>query len=187
MKQSVSIKLENRNNIEDLNKIYLIPDGGWYRLYEWSLYLIEIIPSKRNLENKNLKVTKKTVSELNDGLIMSGIQEISFPNYLLENFETKKIEFEGTEVLVVDVSDFVSERNFTLENYKDVLKEFKERFNFTDTTKKKVSNKAQKYDSNCSDKTLVDNIMSFSIFEHTPLECYNFIQTLQKQIINDRL
>ena len=73
MKQLTSIKLENRNSIEDLNKIYLIPDGGWYRLYEWSLYLIEIIPSKRNLENKNLKVTKKVDSELNDGLITSGI------------------------------------------------------------------------------------------------------------------
>lgn len=176
----IDIKAIEDRSQEDLFKIYLIPEGDWYRPYEWSAYLLNNVPSKRVQENKPLKITKKKNSAFKeDGMIYSGLKESFFPNYLPENFETKPIKFGDNDLLVIDVAECFKENNITFEEYPKLLKDFKETVEF-------FPSKTQNTNNNTTiNKDLVDSILEFSVFDSTPFECCKFIQTLQRKIINE--
>lgn len=174
----VDIKSIEERSQEDLFKIYLIPEGDWYRPYEWSAYLLNNVPSKRVQENKPLKITKKKNSVFKEGMIYSGLKESFFPNYLPENFEPKTIKFDDIDLLVIDVTDCFKENGIAFEEYPKLLNNFKETFEFLPT-------KAQDTNNTAINKNLVDSILEFSVFDSTPFECCKFIQTLQRKIINE--
>lgn len=177
------IELEDRKSNEDLFKIFLVPEGEWYRVYEWSAYLINHIPSKKVEENKPLKITKKKDKVLKEGNICSGLKSEYFRNFLPENFETEILNFKDVEVLSIDVKKYFTEGNITFETYSEKLKEYKNSFEYSVPKSQKDKNTSSDnvYDNN---KSLIDKIMSFNTLGHNPLECYSFIQDLQREIIN---
>lgn len=184
MKIKDAIALEKRITIEDLSKIYLIPDGDWYRAYEWSAFLLRQIPSKRNIENTPLKVIKKFNDDLEYGLISVGLKETYFPNYLTENFDVTKTNAYDCDISVIDVKNCLVDINFELKNYECVLNEFKTKFEFSENSKKAIKKKAStSLIDMCDYKEVINAIMGFCVLDSTPFECCKFIQTLQKQII----
>lgn len=185
MTRDNAIVLEQRTKIEDLFKIYLIPENGWYRVYEWSAYLINHIPSKKVQENKPLKTTKKKDKNNENGYIFVGLREEHFPNFLPENFESTVLEIEGANIITIDVERYFTDCGFTIENYKETLKEYKNAFDYTLAKPQKDKNNPSNALTN--DNSLINTILSFKVLEHTPLDCYGFIQDLQKEIINSFL
>lgn len=175
----IDIKSIEDREQEDLFKIYLIPDGDWYRLYEWSAYLLNNVPSKRVQENKPLKITKKKNSVFKEGMISSGLKESFFPNYLPENFEPKPIKFGDNDLLVIDVTECFKDNGIAFEEYLKLLNDFKETVEFTPSKTQYTNN------NTTINKDLVDSILEFSVFDSTPFECCKFIQTLQRKIINE--
>lgn len=177
----VDIKSIEDRSQEDLFKIYLIPEGDWYRPYEWSAYLLNNVPSKRVQENKPLKITKKKNSVFKEGMIYSGLKESFFPNYLPENFEPKPIKFNDNDLLVIDVTECFKDNNIAFGDYPKLLNDFKETIEFLSSKTQDANNN----NNNVTNKDLVDSIMEFSVFDSTPFECCKFIQALQRKIINE--
>lgn len=177
------IELENRKSKKDLFKIFLVPEGEWYRVYEWSAYLINHIPSKKVEENRPLKITRKKDKTLEEGNICSGLKSDYFKNFLPENFESEILNFKDVDVLSIDVKKYFTECDITFENYSEKLKEYKNSFEYSLPKSQKEKNTSSEVVCN-NDKSLIDKIMSFNTLGHNPLECYSFIQDLQRDIIN---
>ena len=122
------IKEEKRNE-ENLFKIYFRKEGDWYRAFEWSAYLAHYFPN--NLEEKDLlKPLKKMLRGLDDGYITVGLQLQSIDKFFPIDKELDIISSEEENLIIIDCELFFKDSNITINNYENILKDWKNDIDF---------------------------------------------------------
>ncbi len=177
-------QIEQRNS-DNLLKIYLIKEGDWIRAYEWSCYLLSLLPSKKKEEGTSLSYMRKNWSFLpNEGLLIVGVKEIYLQPFLPSDVELVNDTINGHEAFVVDASKYLDKTDISLETYHKTLLEQKETVELSKPKQfnKNESNKKYNNTDTCVSEILKE-IISFPILSKSPLDCYDFIKNVQSKII----
>lgn len=177
-------ELEKRD-CNNLFKIYLVKDGEWMRAYEWSCYLLKLLPSKKQEDGISLNYMRKNWSYLpNEGLLVVGVKEMFLSPFLPTDVEITKETINEHEVFVIDASKYLAETDISVETYSKVLLEQKET---VELPKQKSFNKNESNircaDNNISTSDILKELIEFPIMSKSPLECYEFIRNIQSKII----
>lgn len=177
-------EIEKRNS-DNLFRIYLIKDGDWIRAYEWSCYLLKLLPSKKKEEGISLNYMRKNWSYLpNEGLLAVGVKEIYLPPFLPSDVELIKETVNEHEVFVIDASKYLTDTDISFETYSKTLLEQKET---VELPKSKPFNKNENSKNDCNNNNCISEILKeiigFPILSKSPLDCYDFIKNIQSKII----
>lgn len=172
-------EIETRTD-DNIMKLYLFNENGWWRAYEWSAYLCNHLPCELDEANR-LNPTKKNSSFFDGGIIFVGLKATSFEKYLpclckdVESIdlEQKQIEF--------DVSDLFYDCDFS--NYKELLYEWKGKFKFKKRNEKKENEtKQNETDKGITVKELLSKIDGFRVERKTPIEAIAFVSEIKGDV-----
>ena len=177
------LKNEIRENEETLYKMHLYRDtSGWWRGYELSAYFAHFYPNSLS-ERDRLKPIRKKSKKNEDGVISTGVKLESFQKYfpfIDINDNSTKIDDTHFEV---DMREYFNGK-INLENYSNILKEWKEQFKLISPTKKSsdsIGTKITDYNE-MSLKAVVQQILGYPLESKTPIESIAFLSTLKFQL-----
>lgn len=187
------IKEEKRNE-ENLFKIYFRKEGDWYRAFEWSAYLAHYFPN--NLEEKDLlKPLKKMLRGLDDGYITVGLQLQSIDKFFPIDKELDIISSEEENLIIIDCELFFKDSDITINNYENILKDWKNNIDFLKSESKNATEKVvnnndnneknlvqTKQDSNKIIRNVLLSIKNYHMSNKTLIDNTLFLHTLQEEI-----
>ena len=186
------IKEEKRNE-KNLFKIYFRKEGDWYRAFEWSAYLAHYFPN--NLEEKDLlKPLKKMLRGLDDGYITVGLQLQSIDKFFPIDKELDIISSEEENLIIIDCELFFKDSNITINNYENILKDWKNDIDFLKSESKNATEKVvnnnnneknlvqTKQDSNKIIRNVLLSIKNYHMSNKTLIDNTLFLHTLQEEI-----
>lgn len=177
------LKDEIRENEDSLYKMYLYRDAsGWWRAYELSAYYAHFYPN--NLaEGNRLKPTRKKSKKNEDGVISTGVKLESFQKYFpYIDINDNNTKIDDTHI-EVDMREYFNGK-INLENYSNVLKEWKEQFKLVSSAKKSSDSIGVKI-ADCNEmslKVVVQQILGYPLESKTPIDNIAFLSTLKAQL-----
>ncbi len=175
MTQLELIKREERIDNDNLFHIYLYSEGGWWRAYEWSAYLC----THMKTDNKNvLNPTHRNLKGSDNGIIFVGLQSLSFAKY----FENFKIPDLTNGVIEIDVSNCLDKEKITLDNYHEILDNWKDEVPVKNNSLKdnnKVNDAKNNDGTNYNVNDLLKMIINYQLESKSLIESVHFISELK--------
>lgn len=185
MKVSDIITLEcDRTEKEKRNVIHLIKEGGnWYRAHDWSAWLFVTFFQTEDSQNP-LRVTAK---KMKDGYIDAWI---GFPATSMDKYipRDESVQFTPIDDNVIDIS--ISIPNDLMEaevdDVRKVVDEWKNTLPLTEEKKQRNEDRNIQREAprimRISD--IISSLISYPIEEKSPLEAYEYLRQLRKQVTN---
>lgn len=187
MKLKDILDKEKRNNTEELYKLYLFKDGGWWRAYEWSAYLCQIYPNGLN-ENERLKPTHKITKD-NKDYIFVGLQAKSFDKYLKHSIEEENFDV-TSDYIEIDIKDIFTNLNF--DDYLLLLNGWKMAIQPKEDKSIKRESKVEEIldvtlpcikSNNITMFSIIQQILGYDLSNSSPNDNTIFVRTLKEQVL----
>ena len=176
-------KAEYNRTEKLLNKIYLFKNnGGFWRANEWSCYLL-FYSNKELEENQRLKLSHKTAKAgMDKSIISCGLKQSSFDKFIVNANETESKDPDNVKIFEVELKNYDIE--ITVDNYIDILKEFKSfveisASNKTSNNSFNVSTKIP-YNNPVSFTSIIKKIITYNLYNRETDDLISFIQELKE-------
>jgi hypothetical protein len=176
---------KNREDAAQWNIIHLFKEGGFYRAYNWSAWLIVAVAyndevRKNSSDRKPLNVSrKKTKNGENDFAF------VGFPLKSLEKFIPNNTGFTPVNDTQIDISIELpaTDTEISFEMLAQAFEEWKQTFPIADDKPKK--DREYSYEGTPGPHSItavMSQVLSFPLESKTPMEAMAFISTLKQQL-----
>lgn len=175
-----------RTEPETWNVIHLFKEGGFYRAYEWSAWLIVVIAyndevRKQSQDRKPLSITHKKVRNSEDSFLFVG-----FPLKSLDKFIPNQTNFEAVTDTQIDVTiqlpDEICELGY--DHLADTFGKWKQEQPIQEP-KSKPEDHPSDHNQQKAPRTItgiMNQILAYPLEQRTPMENTIFISTLKQQL-----
>lgn len=175
---------KDRNEREKWNVIHLFKEGGFYRAYNWSAWLIVTFSyndevRKETKDRKPLAVSRKKMKSTETDFVFVG-----FPLKSLDKFVPSNIGFAPITDTQIDVTiDLSYNDDVTYESLEEEYETWKDGI--------KMSEEKPKYEKTVSDSVTITprsissvmaQVLSYPLESKTPIENMEFISMLKSQL-----
>lgn len=173
--KEIFAKENSRKELADYGTIYLVPEGTFYRAYEWSAWLCHRYVSQ-------FKVTHRQIKNTEESVVFVGFPITSLERYVPENASVVEME---DKVIALVLHENIWGDGFDLErsqadfnNWKSCVPLAKSK-----TTKSKIV----KVEDDSSVKAesieeVIRRILAYPIEQRTPLETMIFLSQVKQQL-----
>lgn len=185
---------EKRITIQELYEIRFYKEGLWWKAWEWSVYLYfnffsDVLEERYGKKVLNL-LKKETVQNKEGNIVIVGFPIEAFDNYLTNSEDFCVLE-EDDEI-VFDLSKDVSikemiDSKINLDNYEEILVDWKDGQPFTDVSEK-VKKKKEYKGNICVGsiyEDVIEKILNYPIENKTLLENTQFLAELKEFVRNN--
>ena len=186
MKRKEILEIEKRTE-DNLYEMHFFYEEGWWRAYEMSAYLCNHLGDNLE-ETERLKPTKKMLNNVGE-YIFVGMKLSSFSKYLPDiNIDSQGCKIDENH-MVFDVKEFYNSVDMTELTDKFIQWKTSISLKPTNSNKNSTKTKDNEYviDSIISNSTLfsiVQKLLSYPIYDKTPNENTQFINTLKKELVS---
>jgi len=178
----------NRKEPKEWNKIHLFKMGDFWRVYEWSAWLISVITYNDEVrmatkDRRPLQVTRMNRTDIEDTYCFVG-----FPIRSLEKYIPTRENFEGIDdkhvVVTITLPKTKDGSEITYERLSDAFNKWKDSIEI-----KQKKNKTENQPAAAAVPAapapgcgILSQIMAYPLSERTAIENIQFIQSLKQQL-----
>lgn len=172
---------KNRKDPQTHNVIHIFKEGAFYRAYEWSAWIIAVI-----VNANTLAITKKKVKDSEDTFVFAG-----FPLTSMEKYIPKEAQLSFTPVsddqiditveLPIDIA-MLGEEGIT-----NLIQDWNKQFKLKEKQKKPAETESGHDAPSTSPRItrisdIASQIVTFPLENKSPLEAWDFLSQLRRQI-----
>lgn len=159
---------KERADASQQRRIHLFVDGSFYRAYEWSAWLCCIYI-------KQFQVTRRFIKSADADMLFVGFPQTSLSRLLPEGCEAKE---QGEGYLLIVLPDSL------MKGEEDRLKDYANWKNTIPMAEaKEKKSQPTLADRPVSMTGIMKKVMAYNVLEHTPIESMQFIQDIQRQLV----
>lgn len=170
--KEVFAKEQSRSEMVQLRTIYLIPEGTFYRAYEWSAWLCHRYVSQ-------FKPTHRLLKNTEDSVVFVGFPMTSLERHTPE--EATVMEQEDKTMAVV-LPETVFGEEATVEQLQTDFANWKKSVPLVKTKEQGAKNQDQKVLKDGSVEGVVKRILAYPIEQHSPMEAMAFLSEIKQQL-----
>jgi hypothetical protein len=174
---------QQRTDQAQWNVIHLFKEGGFYRAYEWSAWLIAAITyndeaRQQSKDRKPLSVTRKKIRDSEDTFAFVG-----FPLNSVDKFIPNRTSFQAASDSQLDITiELAWDGDYTYDSLNEAFRKWKEEQPIQEPKTRRDESDAPSTSSHLSTSGIIADILAWPLEQKTPLENTMFISTLKQKI-----
>ena len=156
--------------------IYLVPEGTFYRAYEWSAWLCHRCVSQ-------FKPTHRLLKNSDESVVFVGFPQTSLDRYTPEG---ATISVGEDKVVEMVLADDLLVCDMTIEDLKQDFENWKSCVPLTESSKRRLQEEKQLQKKEVAPMRMTDvmhRIISYPIEQHSPLETMAFLAEIKQQLL----
>lgn len=169
--KEVFAKEQSRSETVDYRTIHLIPEGTFYRAYEWSAWLCHRYVSQ-------FKPTHRLLKNAEDSVVFVGFPMTSLERHTPEGATIA--EQEDKTLAVVLPETLFSET--TIEQLQIDFSNWKKSVPLVKTKEQGTKNQDKNVKSEASVEEVLKRILAYPIEQHSPMEAMAFLSEIKQQL-----
>lgn len=169
--KEVFSKEQSRKEVVDYRTIHLIPEGTFYRAYEWSAWLCHRYVSQ-------FKPTHRLLKNTEDSVVFVGFPMTSLERHTPEGATVAEQE-DKTIALILAENVF---GETTTEQLQTDFANWKKSVPLVKTKEQGAKNQDQKVLKDGSVEGVVKRILAYPIEQHSPMEAMAFLSEIKQQL-----
>ena len=169
--KEVFAKEQSRKEKVDYRTIYLIPEGTFYRAYEWSAWLCHRYVSQ-------FKPTHRLLKNAEESVVFVGFPMTSLERHTPEGATIA--EQEDKTLAVVLPETLFSET--TIEQLQIDFSNWKKSVPLVKTKEQGTKNQDKNVKSEASVEEVLKRILAYPIEQHSPMEAMAFLSEIKQQL-----
>ena len=170
--KEVFAKEQSRSEMVDYRTIHLIPEGTFYRAYEWSAWLCHRYVSQFKPTHRLLKNTEESVVF------------VGFPMTSLERHtpEGATVAEQEDKTVAVILPETVFGEKGTIEQLQTDFANWKKSVPLVKTKEQGTKNQDKNVKSEASVEEVLKRILAYPIEQHSPMEAMAFLSEIKQQL-----
>ena len=169
--KEVFAKEQSRKEKVDYRTIYLIPEGTFYRAYEWSAWLCHRYVSQ-------FKPTHRLLKNTEDSVVFVGFPMTSLERHIPEGATLAEQE-DKTIALILAETVF---GETTTEQLQTDFANWKKSVPLVKTKEQGTKNQDKNVKSEASVEEVLKRILAYPIEQHSPMEAMAFLSEIKQQL-----
>ena len=169
--KEVFAKEQSRSEMVDYRTIHLIPEGTFYRAYEWSAWLCHRYVSQ-------FKPTHRLLKNTEDSVVFVGFPMTSLERHTPEGATIAEQEDKTLAVVLPDT--LFSET--TIEQLQTDFANWKKSVPLVKTKEQGTKNQDKNVKSEASVEEVLKRILAYPIEQHSPMEAMAFLSEIKQQL-----
>lgn len=170
--KEIFVKEQSRDTIEKYRTIYLIPEGTFYRAYEWSAWLCHRYVSQ-------FKPTHRLLKNTEDSVVFVGFPMTSLERHIPNGATVTELE-DKTIALLLAENVFGDEVNIELLQMD--YTNWKKSVPLVKTKEQVTKNQDKNVKSEASVEEVLKRILAYPIEQHSPMEAMAFLSEIKQQL-----
>lgn len=170
--KEVFSKEQSRKEVVDYRTIHLIPEGTFYRAYEWSAWLCHRYVSQ-------FKPTHRLLKNTEDSVVFVGFPMTSLERHTPE--EATVMEQEDKTMAVV-LPETVFGEKVTIDQLQTDFANWKKSVPLVKTKEQGTKNQDKNVKSEASVEEVLKRILAYPIEQHSPMEAMAFLSEIKQQL-----
>ena len=170
--KEIFVKEQSRDTIEKYRTIYLIPEGTFYRAYEWSAWLCHRYVSQ-------FKPTHRLLKNTEDSVVFVGFPMTSLERHIPNGATVTELE-DKTIALLLAENVFGDEVN--IEQLQTDFTNWKKSVPLVRAKDSGTKNQDKKVVTDVSVEGIMKHILAYPIEQHSPLETMAFLSEIKRQL-----
>ena len=169
--KEVFSKEQSRKEVVDYRTIHLIPEGTFYRAYEWSAWLCHRYVSQ-------FKPTHRLLKNTEDSVVFVGFPMTSLDRHIPEGATLAEQE-DKTIALILAETVF---GETTTEQLQTDFANWKKSVPLVKTKEQGTKNQDKNVKSEASVEEVLKRILAYPIEQHSPMEAMAFLSEIKQQL-----
>lgn len=169
--KEVFAKEQSRSEMVDYRTIHLIPEGTFYRAYEWSAWLCHRYVSQ-------FKPTHRLLKNTEDSVVFVGFPMTSLERHIPEGATVA--EQEDKTIALVLAENIFGET--TTEQLQTDFANWKKSVPLVKSKEQGTKNQDKNVKSEASVEEVLKRILAYPIEQHSPLEIMAFLSEIKQQL-----
>ena len=169
--KEVFAKEQSRKEKVDYRTIYLIPEGTFYRAYEWSAWLCHRYVSQ-------FKPTHRLLKNTEDSVVFVGFPMTSLERHIPEGATIAEQE-DKTIALILAETVF---GETTTEQLQTDFANWKKSIPLVKSKEQGTKNQDKNVQVDVSVEGIMKRILAYSIEQHSPMEAMAFLSEIKQQL-----
>jgi hypothetical protein len=170
--KEVFTKEQSRKEMVDYRTIYLIPEGTFYRAYEWSAWLCHRYVSQ-------FKPTHRLLKNTEDSVVFVGFPMTSLERHTPEGATVAEQEDKTVAVILPET---VFGEKVTIEQLQTDFANWKKSVPLVKTKEQGTKNQDKNVKSEASVEEVLKRILAYPIEQHSPMEAMAFLSEIKQQL-----
>ena len=169
--KEVFSKEQSRKEVVDYRTIHLIPEGTFYRAYEWSAWLCHRYVSQ-------FKPTHRLLKNTEDSVVFVGFPMTSLERHIPEGATIAEQE-DKTIALILAETVF---GETTTEQLQTDFANWKKSIPLVKSKEQGTKNQDKNVQVDVSVEGIMKRILAYSIEQHSPMEAMAFLSEIKQQL-----
>ena len=170
--KEVFAKEQSRSEMVDYRTIHLIPEGTFYRAYEWSAWLCHRYVSL-------FKPTHRLLKNTEDSVVFVGFPMTSLERHTPEGATVAEQEDKTVAVILPET---VFGEKGTIEQLQTDFANWKKSVPLVKTKEQGTKNQDKNVKSETSVEEVLKRILAYPIEQHSPMEAMAFLSEIKQQL-----
>jgi hypothetical protein len=170
--KEVFAKEQSRSEMVDYRTIHLIPEGTFYRAYEWSAWLCHRYVSQ-------FKPTHRLLKNTEDSVVFVGFPMTSLERHTPEGATVAEQEDKTVAVILPET---VFGEKVTIEQLQTDFANWKKSVPLVKTKEQGTKNQDKNVKSEASVEEVLKRILAYPIEQHSPMEAMAFLSEIKQQL-----
>lgn len=170
--KEVFAKEQSRSEMVDYRTIHLIPEGTFYRAYEWSAWLCHRYVSQ-------FKPTHRLLKNTEDSVVFVGFPMTSLERHTPEGATVAEQEDKTVAVILPET---VFGEKVTIEQLQMDFANWKKSVPLVKTKEQGTKNQDKNVKSEASVEEVLKRILAYPIEQHSPMEAMAFLSEIKQQL-----
>ena len=170
--KEVFAKEQSRSEMVDYRTIHLIPEGTFYRAYEWSAWLCHRYVSQ-------FKPTHRLLKNTEDSVVFVGFPMTSLERHTPEGATVAEQEDKTVAVILPET---VFGEKVTIEQLQTDFANWKKSVPLVKTKEQGTKNQDKNVMSEASVEEVLKRILAYPIEQHSPMEAMAFLSEIKQQL-----
>ena len=170
--KEVFAKEQSRSEMVDYRTIHLIPEGTFYRAYEWSAWLCHRYVSQ-------FKPTHRLLKNTEDSVVFVGFPMTSLERHTPEGATVAEQE-DKTVAVILPETVFVEK--VTIDQLQTDFANWKKSVPLVKTKEQGTKNQDKNVKSEASVEEVLKRILAYPIEQHSPMEAMAFLSEIKQQL-----
>lgn len=170
--KEVFAKEQSRSEMVDYRTIHLIPEGTFYRAYEWSAWLCHRYVSQ-------FKPTHRLLKNTEDSVVFVGFPMTSLKRHTPEGATVAEQEDKTVAVILPET---VFGEKVTIEQLQTDFANWKKSVPLVKTKEQGTKNQDKNVKSEASVEEVLKRILAYPIEQHSPMEAMAFLSEIKQQL-----
>ena len=169
--KEIFVKEQSRDTIEKYRTIYLIPEGTFYRAYEWSAWLCHRYVSQ-------FKPTHRLLKNTEDSVVFVGFPMTSLERHTPEGAIVAEQEDKTVAVILPETA---FGENVTIEQLQTDYTNWKKSVPLVKTKEQGTKENSELRIKNF-ELDILKRILAYPIEQHSPMEAMAFLSEIKQQL-----